>query len=123
MSTRTHPRVVRAAHHADMDMDLRTDGIRERVPRSGAANLLVFLALLPLNALVGGYAWLAIGMSGWAAAHNGEEFTVAVTELAGYGGVLAAVGLALCRGRYWGAAVAQFALTAALTAWLLSFSG
>ncbi|MEU5284263.1 hypothetical protein N7925_33215 [Streptomyces sp. CA-278952] len=106
------------------DMDTRTGGIRQgREPRSGGANLLVFLALLPLDALVGGYAWLAVGMNGWAAAHNGEEATVAVTELAGSGGVLAAVGLALCWGRYRGAAVAQFVLTAVLMAWLLSFHG
>ena len=44
-------------------------------------------------------------------------------ELVGSGGVLAAVGLALCWGRYWGAAVAQFVLTAVLMAWLLSFYG
>ncbi|MER7700539.1 MULTISPECIES: hypothetical protein [unclassified Streptomyces] len=108
-------------------MDLhrgRADGARAvRERRSGAANLLVFLALLPFDALVGGYAWLAVGMEGWAAAHNGEEPAVPVTELAGSGGVLAAVGLALCWGRYWGAAVPQLALTAVLMAWLLSFDG
>ncbi|MFI0937079.1 hypothetical protein ACH4RG_35980 [Streptomyces sp. NPDC021019] len=107
-----------------MDMDMRGDGARQgREPRSGGANLLVFLALLPLDALVGGYAWLAIGMNGWAAAHNGEEVTVAFTDSAAYGGVPAAVGLALCWGRYWGAAAAQFVLTAVLIAWLLSFPG
>ncbi|GGY47245.1 hypothetical protein OH797_35040 [Streptomyces anulatus] len=104
-----------------MDMDMRADGIREgREPRSAGANLLVFLALLPLDALVGGYAWLVVGIGGWAAAHNGAEAAVPVMELVGSGGVLAAVGLALCWGRYRGAAVAQFVLTGALMAWLLS---
>ncbi|MFI7289511.1 hypothetical protein ACIBRY_23100 [Streptomyces anulatus] len=104
-----------------MDMDMRADGIRgEREPRSGAANLLVFLALLPLDALVGGYAWLVVGIGGWADAHNGSEAAVPVMELVVSGGVLAAVVAALCWGRYWVAAVAQFVLTAALMAWLLS---
>ncbi|MFH9298639.1 hypothetical protein [Streptomyces sp. NPDC017520] len=107
-----------------MDDDLHPDGAQDgREPRSGGANLLVFLALLPLDALVGGHAWLVVGMNGWAAAHNGEEATVPVTELVVSGGVPAAAGLALCWGRYWGAAVAQFALTAVLMAWLLSFQG
>ncbi|MFJ8255364.1 hypothetical protein [Streptomyces sp. NPDC094466] len=39
------------------------------------------------------------------------------------GGVPAAAGLALCRGRHRGAAVAQFALTAAPMTWLLSSYG
>ncbi len=106
-----------------MDMDMRADGIREgREPRSAGANLLVFLALLPLDALVGGYAWLVVGIGGWAAAHKGDgaEAAVPVMELVASGGVPAAVGLALCWGRYRGAAVAQFVLTAALMAWLLS---
>ncbi|MFB8216994.1 hypothetical protein [Streptomyces anulatus] len=107
-----------------MDMDMRADGIREgREPRSAGANLLVFLALLPLDALVGGYAWLVVGIGGWAAAHNGTEAAVPVVELAGSGGVLVAAGLALCWGRYRGAAVAQFVLTAALMAFLLSSYG
>ncbi|MFJ9113742.1 hypothetical protein [Streptomyces sp. NPDC102283] len=104
-----------------MDMDTRTDGIREgREPRSGGANLLVFLAVLPLDALAGGYAWLVVGIGGWADAHNGAEATVPAVELVASGGVLAAVGLALCWGRYRGAAVVQFALTASLMTWLLS---
>lgn len=37
--------------------------------------------------------------------------------------MLAAVGLALCWGRYRGAAVAQLVLTGALMAWLLSPHG
>lgn len=103
---------------------MRADGARkEREPRSGGANLLVFLALLPLDALVGGYAWLVVGIGGWAAAHNGAEAAVPATELLVSGGVLAAVGSALCWGRYWGTAVAQYLLTAVLMAWLLSFHG
>ncbi|MBT2900919.1 hypothetical protein [Streptomyces sp. McG3] len=107
-----------------MDMDTHADGIREgREPRSGGANLLVFLALLPLDALAGGYAWLAVGIGGWAAAHNGAEAAVPAAELVVGGGVPAAAGLALCWGRYWCAAAAQFVLTAVLTAWLLSSYG
>ncbi|MFJ5046158.1 hypothetical protein [Streptomyces sp. NPDC088719] len=107
-----------------MDMDTRADGIRGgREPRSGGANLLVFLALLPLDALAGGYAWLAVGIGGWADAHNGVEATVPAMELVASGGVLAAAGLALYWGRYLGAAVAQFVLTAALITWLLSSYG
>ncbi|WP_371622040.1 hypothetical protein OG245_03325 [Streptomyces sp. NBC_01116] len=107
-----------------MDRDTRADGIREgREPRSGGANLLVFLALLPLDALAGGYAWLAVGIGGWADAHNGVEATVPAMELMASCGVPAAAGLALCRGRYRGAAVAQSVLTAALMTWLLSSYG
>ncbi|MFJ6609779.1 hypothetical protein ACIQPT_05815 [Streptomyces sp. NPDC091289] len=105
----------------NMDMDMRTAGLRaEREPRSGAINLLVFLALVPFDALVGGYAWLAVGMEGWAAAHNGAEPTLPVAELMGSGGVLVAVGPALYWGRFRGAAVIQLALTVVLMAWLLS---
>ncbi|MEU6955341.1 hypothetical protein [Streptomyces sp. NPDC045714] len=107
-----------------MDMDTRADGIREgRGRRSGGANLMVFLALLPLDGLAGGYAWLAVGIGGWAAAHNGAEAVVPAAELVVSGGVPAAAGLALCWGRYWGAAAAQFVLTAVVMAWLLSSYG
>ncbi|OCC12863.1 hypothetical protein [Streptomyces sp. PTY087I2] len=83
----------------------------------------MFLGLLPLDILVGGYAWLAVGMEGWAAAHNGEDAVLPLTELLWSGGVLAAIGLAVCWGRFWGAAVAQFALTAVLMAVLSSAYG
>ncbi|NEB41551.1 hypothetical protein [Streptomyces sp. SID14515] len=105
----------------DTNMDMRSTGLREeREPRSGAMNLLVFLALVPFDVLVGGYAWLVVGMEGWASAHNGEDPTLPVAEVVGSGGLLVAVGLALCWGRFRGAAVIQFALTAVLMTWLLS---
>ncbi|RPK80664.1 MULTISPECIES: hypothetical protein [Streptomyces] len=83
----------------------------------------MFLALAPFDALVGGYAWLAVGMEAWAAAHSGAQPTLPVAEPAGSGGVLAAVGPALCWGRFRGAAVTRFVLTAVLMAWLLSLYG
>ncbi|MBM7057507.1 hypothetical protein [Streptomyces durocortorensis] len=108
----------------DMNMGTRTAGIgRRREPRTGTANLLVFLGVLPLDILVGGYAWLAVGMEGWAAAHNGEDAVLPVTELLWSGGMPASIGLALCWGRFWAAAVAQFALTAVVMAVLSSSYG
>ncbi|MGW6290714.1 hypothetical protein [Streptomyces sp. NPDC055107] len=56
-------------------------------------------------------------------AHNGVEATVPAMELTASGGVPAAAGLALCRGRHRGAAVAQSALTAAPMTWPLSSYG
>ncbi|MCF3169222.1 hypothetical protein ACIG0A_30545 [Streptomyces californicus] len=107
-----------------MDMHTGTPGTpNRREPRSGAMNLLVFLALVPFDVLVGGYAWLAVGMEGWAASHGGEPPVLPVAEVAISGGLLAAAGLAVCWGRYWGAAVIQFALTAVLMVWLLSAYG
>ncbi|MGW8489726.1 hypothetical protein [Streptomyces sp. NPDC055886] len=62
-------------------------------------------------------------MEGWAAAHNGEDAVLPVTELLWSGGMPAAIGLALCWGRFRAAAVAQFALTAAVMAVLSSSYG
>ncbi|SCF68330.1 hypothetical protein GA0115255_102723 [Streptomyces sp. Ncost-T6T-2b] len=109
---------------SDRYMGTRPAGLgRRREPRTGTSNLLVFLGLLPLDILVGGYAWLAVGMRGWAAARNGENAVLPLTELLWSGGVLAAIGLALCWGRFWAAAVAQFALTVVAMAVLSSPSG
>ncbi|NUW00052.1 hypothetical protein [Streptomyces sp. CAI 127] len=108
----------------DRDMGTRPAGRgRRREPRTGTSNLLVFLGLLPLDLLVGGGAWLAVGIRGWAAAHNGEDAVLPMTELLWSGGVLAAIGLALCWGRFWAAAVAQFGLTVVVMAVLSSSSG
>ncbi|WGP08576.1 hypothetical protein [Streptomyces sp. SH5] len=108
----------------DMDTGMRTAGVgRRREPRTGTANLLVFLGLLPLDILVGGYAWLAVGMRGWAAAHNGEDAALPVTELLWSGGLLTAIGVALCWGRFRAAAVVQFALTVVVMAVLSSSYG
>ncbi|MFF5446419.1 hypothetical protein [Streptomyces sp. NPDC012888] len=90
-----------------------------RGARSGLANLGALLAVMPFNLLPAGYAWLVVGIGGWAAAKDGEEPTVPVWELVGSGGVLVAVALALAWGRFWGAAVAQLALTAVFMAVLL----
>lgn len=46
-----------------------------------------------------------------------------MTELLWSGGMLAAIGLALCWGRFWAAAVAQFGLTVVVLAVLSSSSG
>ncbi|WP_405387412.1 hypothetical protein OG596_05345 [Streptomyces sp. NBC_01102] len=91
-----------------------------REPRSALANLGVFLAVLPFNVLPAGYAWLAVGIGGWAATKNGEEPTVPVWEIAGSGSVLVAVAVGLAWGRFRAAAVAQVGLTAVLMTWLLS---
>ncbi|MEV8449584.1 hypothetical protein [Streptomyces parvus] len=108
----------------DRDMGVRPAGLgRRREPRTGTSNLLVFLGLLPLDILVGGGAWLAVGMQGWAAAHNGEDPVLPMTELLWSGGVLTAIGLALCWGRFWAAAVAQFGLTVVVMAVLSSSFG
>ncbi|MFD9844314.1 hypothetical protein [Streptomyces parvus] len=72
-------------------MGVRPAGLGpRREPRTGTSNLLVFLGLLPLDILVGGGAWLAAGMQGWAAAHTGEDPVLPMTELLWSGGVLAA---------------------------------
>ncbi len=88
--------------------------------RGAPANAGMFLAALLLDVLPAGYAWLAVGVGGWAAAGNGEEPTVPVAELLASGGVLLAVAGALAWGRFRAAAAAQTVLTVALMAWLLS---
>ncbi|MFD4030715.1 hypothetical protein ACFWVP_09285 [Streptomyces sp. NPDC058637] len=91
-----------------------------REPRSALANLGIFLAVLPFNVLPAGYAWLAVGIGGWAATKNGEQPTLPVWEIAGSGSALLAVALGLAWGRFRAAAAAQVGLTAVLMAWLLS---
>ncbi|MFE9458864.1 hypothetical protein [Streptomyces californicus] len=107
-----------------MDTQTGTAGTpKMRESRSGAMNLLVFLALVPFDVLVGGCAWPAVGMEGWAASHGGQRPVLPLAEVAGPGGLPAAAGPAVCWGRYWGAAVIQFALTSVLMVWLLSAYG
>jgi hypothetical protein len=70
-------------------------------------NFVAALALLPLNALLVGYGWLAAGMTGWAASWDEEAYEPPLTELGVACGVVVALGVALWVGRLRGAAVFQ----------------
>ncbi|RST11186.1 hypothetical protein E2C00_23310 [Streptomyces sp. WAC05374] len=67
----------------------------------------LILALLPLNALIAGYAFLAVGMEGWAAGKNGEAPEPPVAELLVCAGLTTGIGVALWPARARGAALFQ----------------
>ncbi|MEO3974886.1 hypothetical protein [Streptomyces sp. CAU 1734] len=70
------------------------------------SDVIAILGLLPLNLLITGYGWLAVGMTGWADALDGERSRVpleAAVACAAAGVI--GVGLVFCR--LWGAAVFQ----------------
>ncbi|MEV3992583.1 hypothetical protein AB0J57_27095 [Streptomyces sp. NPDC049837] len=72
-------------------------------------NVGLILALLPVNVLIGMYAWLAVGMEGWAAGKNGVAPRTPVAELLGCAALTTGIGVVLwlCRAR--GAALFQVA--------------
>jgi hypothetical protein len=70
-------------------------------------NVITAIALLPVNALVVGYGWLAAGMTGWAAGYDDEPAEPPLAELGTACGLVVAIGVVLWLARLRGAAVFQ----------------
>ncbi|MEV6166640.1 hypothetical protein AB0L99_00245 [Streptomyces sp. NPDC051954] len=70
-------------------------------------NTFAVLALLPVNAMLVGYGWLAAGMTDWAANWDGEPYRAPLAELGTACGVVAAIGAVLWWGRLRRAAAFQ----------------
>ncbi|MDX3243735.1 DUF6234 family protein [Streptomyces sp. ME18-1-4] len=86
--------------------------------RTRGRNTVTAIALLPVNALAVGYGWLAVGMTGWAAAYDDEPAEPPLTELGTACGLVVTIGVVLWLARLRGAAVFQ-AVPALLLALLM----